>query len=457
MSSTPSLTEFNPNVIPQQIEVIRDIRKNFSYKDGMHEILLSGSIGSAKSIVLAHLAVTHCLLYKESVVCLARKAMPDLKDTIFQTILEHLDCEALVEGEDYIVNLSRTSIFFTANKSRIISRSWADKKFKKFRSITFSMLIIEELTENDNTYKEFYTEAIGRLNRLPHVPEQICIAATNPDSPAHWAYDYFIKKQGTNRHVYYSITTDNPFLPDSYIKQLKEIYDPKMARRMLYGEWLAITQDIIYHQYDSDVHFKKSESWEVINRLPIHICWDFNIGIGKPLSLCMFQYVGGKFHFFNECVVEGQRTEDSLEEIQHRGLLDYNCPYIVHGDATGRSNNTRSIRTDYDIIDKFLINYSSPKYGRLRVTIQVPRANPPLRKRHNTVNAQMRNANNKVNLYVYKECPNLDKGFSLTCLKKGGQYIEQEDYWQHETTAAGYGIVTVKAQEVLSTATSGGY
>ena len=457
MSSTPSLTEFDPKAVPYQYKVIKDIRQNFNYEDGMHEILLSGSVGSAKSLLLAHLAVTHCLLYPGARVCLARKAMPDLKDTIFETILEHLDCESLVEGEDYVVNLTATSIYFPRYKSKIISRSWADKKFKKFRSIAFSMLCVEELTENDNEYKEFYEEAIARLNRLEHVPEQVVICATNPDSPSHWAYDYFIKNQGKHRHVYYSVTTDNPFLPPSYKRQLEEIYDPKMARRMLYGEWLSITQDVIYHQYDSDVHYKKDKKWKVINGVPIHICYDFNIGLGKPFSVCAFQYVGGVFHFFTECVIEGQRTEDSLEEMATNGVFDHRCLYIIHGDCNGRSRDTRSPRSDYDIIDKFLRNYR-PKHGPMRVSIQVPRSNPALRHRHNTVNAQMRNALGHVKLYVYEGCETLDKGFSLTHLKKGGKYLEDDtDAFQHITTAAGYGIVTVKDNEKVQPSSVGGY
>jgi len=441
------------------------VRQKFDYTQGKHEILLSGAVGSAKSILMAHLVVTHCLLYPGARACLGRKALPDLKDTIFTKIIEHLDDESLVEGVDFTVNWTRASIKFS-NGSEIISRSWHDKKFKKFRSVELSFLAIEELTENDSNYKQFYTEASSRVGRLPHVPESVIISATNPDSPQHWAYEYFIKDTHPQKHVYYSVTTDNPFLPTWYKEQLERDLDPKEARRMIYGEWLSLTQDVIYHQYDSAVHFKKNIAWPVLPHVPIHLCYDFNIGWGKPLSACMFQVIDGIFHFFVETVVEGQRTEDSLEELNNRGLLNYPCRYIVHGDATGRSRDTRSKKTDYDIIEKYLRDYQQEYVdqngrkhkGRMRVTIDVPRANPPIRERHNKVNAQMRNAKGQVRLFVYKGCETLDKGFSLTALKKGGQYIEDDsEYYQHVTTAAGYGICAVKAQEQMSEASAWEY
>ena len=443
LQSTPSLTEFDPTIIPYQYQVIEDIRKNFDYSNGKHEILLSGSVGSAKSILMAHIAVTHCLLYSGARVCLGRKALPDLKDTIFTKIIEHLDDERIKEGRDYTVNWTRASIKFS-NGSEIISRSWADKKFKKFRSLELSALVIEELTENDSEYKQFYIEASARVGRLQHVPESFIIAATNPDSPSHWAYEYFINSDNPFRHVYYSVTTDNPFLPSWYIEQLKQQYDPKEAQRMIYGKWVSLISDVIYHQYDreGDTHFKKNIDWQVVPGVPIHICYDFNIGVGKPLSCCLFQYINGTFHFFDEIVIEGQRTQDSLEEMAARGLLDYPCTYIIHGDATGRHRDTRSRKSDYEIIENWLRNYHG-KHGLIRMQIDVPRANPPVRERHNKVNSVMRNEAGEVRLQIYKRCKVLDKGFRLTHLKKGGQYIESEDYYQHITTAAGYGILSV--------------
>jgi len=340
-SSTPSFTDFDPDVIPYQREVLRTIR-DYNYEKGILEVLLSGSVGSAKSLLMAHIALYHVITNAGARLLLGRKALPDLKDTIFQKVLEHIEGSPL---QSYIRSVNHTSpkIQFI-NGSEIITRSWADKKYKKMRSLELSAAIFEELTENNNDDAQAYTETKMRIGRLPHVKENFFISATNPDSPSHWVYKYFIEPKMSSRVVFYSVTTDNPFLPPQYIQQLKDELDPKLARRMIYGEWLEIASEVVYHAYDRDVNFRDKD-YEVDTFYPVHIAWDFNIGDGKPLSCCLFQYIDGKFHIFDEVVVEGMRTLDSCEELATRGLLDYRTKYIINGDASGKHRDTRTLRS----------------------------------------------------------------------------------------------------------------
>jgi len=250
--SQTNYSDFSPRVIPYQSAVV-DFLDEWDFSTGTPEILLSGSVGSAKSILMAHIAVRHCLENPGARVCLARKAMPDLKATIFKEILEHI-ADDFVEGKHYSVNNSSASITWF-NGSEIISRSWSDKKYKKVRSLKLSMVVIEELTENNDEDKEAFDNLKMRLRRIESVKENIFICATNPDSPAHFAHKYFFESDSPNRKVFKSITTDNPFLDPVYIEQLKADLDPKMARRMLYGEWLEIDADRVYHAYNPEKNF----------------------------------------------------------------------------------------------------------------------------------------------------------------------------------------------------------
>ncbi len=190
-SSTPSLLEFDPRFIPWQYRLVNDVRQNWDYSGGkVHEFLLSGSVGSAKSIIGAHLGLTHALLFPGSRGAICRKAMPMLRKTILTKLIEHIGMD-LIEGKDYEFNRSEL-VFTFDNSSQIICHSWADKNFKKARSLELSWAFIEELTENDDQFKGFYPELRMRVGRLPHVPENWIGAATNPDSPAHWAHKYWI-------------------------------------------------------------------------------------------------------------------------------------------------------------------------------------------------------------------------------------------------------------------------
>lgn len=433
LQSKPHLSQFDPTIIPYQIKAIKDLY-SFDYRLGTHEILLSGSVGSAKSVLMAHLVVRHCLENSGARVCLGRRALSDIKETIFRKILEHIS-EDLQEGVDFKVRYDSAKIKFT-NGSEIISRSWADKKFKKSRSLELSCLCIEELTENDDQDKEAFDELKMRVGRLPHIKQNFIICATNPDSPAHWAYKYFITSNAETRHVYYSVTSDNPFLPKSYIEQLEKDLDPKMAQRMIYGQWIEINEDVVYYAYSREKNFINQE-YRINKHFPIHWSFDFNIGLGKPMSMCLFQHINDTFHVFDEVIVEGARTLDILEELAGRGYLDRGQKIIVHGDATGMARSTSSLQSDYDIIRKFLSNYKN-----LNFEMQVPRSNPPIRTRHNIVNAYCQNSHEQVRLYVYKKCQTVDEGLRLTALKKGGNLVEDDSKrYQHVTTALGYGIV----------------
>lgn len=443
--STPSLGEFDPTIIPYQAQVIQDIDFNFNYGVGTHELLLSGSVGSAKSILMAHIMAKHALSNDGAQILMGRRSLGALRDTLYKKLIEHLTDEQLVEGYHWIPNDKECRVNFPPWGSQIIGGSWADAKYEKYRSLELSMAVFEELTENkiDDPFREIKM----RVGRLPHIKNNLIICATNPDAPSHWAYQYFIEanklKKHPTRHVYYSITTDNPFLPAWYIEQLRNDLDPKQARRMIYGEWIEISKDIIYHSYGTERSYR---DYKYIIRpdLPLMLAFDFNIGKGKPMSSIIGQYhpETDSYHWFDECIVHGARTFDIMEEIAGKGHLEHNGTIEIYGDATGDRNDTRSLQTDYDIIKGYLSKYRT-KDGRIPKWLMcVPRSNPSVRTRHNIVNGYCLNDLGKTRVFTYQDAKMLDKGMRLTSLVEGGQYTEDDSAeYQHCTTALGYCIV----------------
>lgn len=450
--SKPYLSGFNPYVIPYQGYLVDLVRSEWDYSKGNLEILLSGSFGSAKSIAMAHLAVTHCLLYPRARVCIARRALPDLKDTIFKEILEHMEGydeensegPQLVDGVHYTVNQSRAYIRFS-NGSEIISRSWADKKYKKGRSLKLSMLIIEELTENDSQDQEAFKTLKARIRRLPHVPENLMICATNPDEPDHWVYKYWMDSNDPCRKVFYSVTEDNPFLDPVYIEQLKRGYSPQEADRFLRGMWLSITGEGVYYNYDTARNFKRDDFYQWDLRYPISLMHDFNIGHGKPMSAAIGQHINGIFHIAKTFIIEGLNTPKLMDEIAASGIFELKAKLQVYGDAAGRNRDTRNSKSDYDIIEKFITNYVRQDGSFVEVEMNVPLSNPAIRTRHNKMNALFKNDLGEVKFYIYKDAKDLDEGLRLTKLKKGAHLIEDDSFkFQHVTTAVGYWVYYVQ-------------
>ena len=438
--SKPYLEAFNPYVIPMQGELM-DLTSEWDYDKSTLEIMLSGAYGSSKSIVVAHLVISHCLRNRGAVVCIGRRALPDLKKTFYSELCEHLISPGLQEGVHYRCNETRAEIYFPLTGSKVISASWADRKYKKFRSLKLSMFVLEEAAENDLQDREAFMTIKARLRRLPHVKENILIAITNPDSQEHWLYEYFIEgeKKFESRRVLYSVTTDNVFLDPIYVQQLLADLSPKEALRYIYGQWISLQEEVIYSCYDPELNYSKTD-YDVNTNHPIGISCDFNIGEGKPMSWVLFQFIEDHFHFFDETVIFSARTENSLNDLDERDLLSYPVTYQIYGDAAGKHKDTRSKRSDYQIIYEFL------EKANIQFEKKVLPSNPPIRKRHNTVNSYCLNALGKRRLTVYKKCKMLHKGMKLTKLKQGAGYIEDDSAsspWQHGTTALGYAVTAI--------------
>lgn len=449
--STPNLIEFNPTLIPFQHKVVYDIYNKLDFSIGTHEILMSGSIGSSKTTLCAHLIVRHCLENNKARVLIGRRALPDLKRTLFQKIVEHLDgIPTLILNRDYWVTETTATIVFR-NGSEILSGSWADKRYMKFRSLELSMAVIEEAVENTGDDYKAIQEIRQRVGRLAHIKMNMILYSTNPSSPSHELYKYFMDEKSETRHVYYSLTEQNPFLKPTYIEQLKKDLPPKEAERMLYGRWIEIDRERIYYAYNADINYKKTD-YAVRSNIAVSISFDFNIGLGKPMSVVLSQYdiIKDEFHFFDEVVIHGSRTEDALEDMAARGLLDFDVAYQIHGDATGAARSTNSKQSNYDVINQYLANYKNKNGLKLNYQVLVPRSNPPVRTRHNIVNAYCLNAKGEHRLFVYQKCKTLHEGMKLTALKKGAEYIEDDSKeYQHATTSCGYCVVYTSNNKVI--------
>jgi hypothetical protein len=450
--SIPIYSEYDPAVIPWQLKVVADIKYKYDYSIGTHEVLLSGAIGSGKSVLAAHLIIDHALRFPNSRIGIGRRSLPDLKATIFRTILEHIDDENVKPYVDKVLETS-AQVYLT-NGSTIEGVSWSDKRWAKLRSRVYSFFAFEEAIENEHDSLQAFVEIRQRVGRVPHVSENIILYCTNPGSPASHLYKYFFDEKQPTKHIYFSLTEQNPFLPKSYVEQLKRDLPFKEAERQIFGKWVEIDRERLYYAYNPDVNFKNTD-YIIDPKIPVSIAWDFNIGIGKPMSCILSQYnrPTDTFHFFDEVVIHGSRTEDILEELAARGYFEYvNVMWEIHGDATGGSRTTNSKWSNYDVIDQFLKLYRSKLDPLLKVRhkLLIPTQNPPIRERHNILNAYCKNAKGDVRLFIYKKCKIAHEGMRLTSLKKGAEYIEDDSKeYQHVTTAIGYRVVYTSQNKVI--------
>ena len=427
----PSFSEYNPHDLPWTSTAIEDVFHGFDYSLGIHEILCSGTVGSGKSLFGTHVGLRLVIEDPRSRVLLGRITMPDAKETIVATMKDHVEGD-FVEGRDYQFNeVKQKWVFF--NGAEIMTRTWHKKNFKSFRSLKLSVAIIEEATENEGDYWEVYNAIYSRLGRAK-AQKNIMMCLTNPDSPAHPLYKKMIlgSENDPLKHVYYSDARQNPYLEDWYIDNLMKNLSPIEVARLIEGKWVEDPKGGIYYNYKRERNYRK-DSYIFKLDYPIDLMFDFNIGHGKPMSMAIGQRIKDVFHVARTILLDGADTNDIMMEIIESKVLEKETWFRVFGDATGKSRDTRSKTNDYEIIESVL------RREGVSFEMNVPRANPPQRRRHNRVNAKCCNYEKKTQLYIYKDAEPADDGFRLTKLKKGGQYIEDDSLReQHVTTAIGY-------------------
>ena len=265
-----------------------------------------------------------------------------------------------------------------------------------------------------------------------HHPAQFLLTTT-VDDPGSALYDFLVENHNPElMDVFTATTYDNlTNLPVGYIDRLKAIHTSRNFDRMVLSKWVNLEGANIYHSFDRSLHI--TDEAEFNPKLNLAWTHDFNIGEGKPISSLLGHIIpnpGGnpEVHFFDEIVIESADTNDVIREFESRDYKSRSkASTIIYGDASGKSKDTRSKSTDYQL-------FREAGFPNQRV----PLKNPPIRTRHNTVNTMLKNADGVVRVKINPRCKTFIKGLETGRLKKGAGYIEHEDYHQHVVTAAGY-------------------
>lgn len=289
------------------------------------------------------------------------------------------------------------------------------------------------LDEVWQTQREAFS-LIQARTRDPRMETHRGLLTTTLDDPQSWMYEVFVDGYDKKRmRVIYATTHDNAHnLPDDYVDGLRSTYSARLFQRMVEAKWVSLEAGHIYYAFNRTRNV--DESADYIEGLPILWSHDQNIGQGKPMSSCLCQIAKGEgpdgkvrpeLHVFDEIVLESSDTRDAIKEFEGRGYGPDGT--IIHGDASGRARDTRSKTSDYGILRD--AGYTAQR---------VPTKNPPIRTRHNVVNRLLQSADGDVRLLVHPRCKNVIKGLETGKLKGGANYLEEETYSQHVTTALGY-------------------
>lgn len=246
------------------------------------QVLLSGAFGTGKTLVGCEKGYRFNQMYPGNRGLIVRKTFTDVKSTtVSQTLLEdvippshivdHNQSEHVIEhytGEKTPDGEPVTSeIFYHGLDSG--RKTGDDDLPRKIGGMEFGWIFVDEASELS---KGEWTQLMGRLRfdgrRVGDyeykVPFRQIFAATNPEHPGHWMYQWFFED---NRGTYFTLRMDdNPYLAEDYVRDNKENYSGVYYDRYILGKWVG-AEGLIYDEWDADVHHPEPSelpgNWEV--------------------------------------------------------------------------------------------------------------------------------------------------------------------------------------------------
>ena len=396
--------------------------------------IYQGGFGSGKTYAGALLGVMLCIMFPGIKGLVVAQTYPKLIDTTLEMWKNHLCSAGMFEHKHWNYNITDKILKFK-NGSVVYFRQCAEPE--KLRSLEVGFIEIEEAS--DLTEVSFL-ELLGRLRQSElrggaKLPRRRLFCHTNPEANKGWIWKHFVEKtkqtveysdettefnvsghtgktryirkvieedvEGKKVRVCYRLvlapTIQNFHNDDSYIANMKAVFDPEMYRIMVMGEFGYYTSGLVTKGFCRE---RQVVPLAYNPQYPLHITCDFNV---DPNCWFIAQHYDGNIYFLDEIVQEHTNTELCMMQFMRKYPPHEFKNIIINGDASGGNNSTSAVRGDNYAIMLNLLRangYSAKPYPEIRSK------NPDIIQRINAWNAKMCNAYGEYSIYfnaVYED------------------------------------------------------
>lgn len=247
-------------------------------------IILEGGRGSTKTSVSSLKLVYHCISEENCSAIILRKYQNTLRNSVFKEIKKASSRLGLVEGTDYIANVSPMKITYFNGNSIFFAGTDDIEKLKGFIDETrpIKILWIEEASEFEND--DDFQQAIATFSRGNN-DYFISIFTYNPPKNKYsfinqWSENMKLRKDVLYSHTDYR-TVPTKWLGQRFIDEAERLkkYDEKRWRWIYLGEVIGIEGLI----YNPDLFIIEKPNYIEENKLKI-IYVDFAIDCGHQTS-----------------------------------------------------------------------------------------------------------------------------------------------------------------------------
>jgi hypothetical protein len=268
-----------------------------------------------------------------------------------------------------------------------------------------------------------WRKCLARCRRKKPDGEKNTLAIATTPEGFRFVYETWQKQKnavGKGYTLYRAPTSSNPFLPDGYIDQLRDIYPANLLDAYLEGLFVNLTSGAVYPDFDRRLNHTDAE---IVMGEPLHVGIDFNV-YNCTAVVCADRMD----HPMVLDELTGVRDTPALARMLIERFPTNHL--TVYPDASGQAHKT--------------VNASLSDLQILRdhgLTVCVNSTNPHVKDRVNAVNAQVLNGVGTRGLLVNtRKCPIVTECLEQQVFDKNGE-PDKASGKDHAPDALGYFIV----------------
>lgn len=253
--------------------------------------------------------------------------------------------------------------------------------------------------------------------------------------------------------TYRGSTKENPRMLEFYERQ-KRLLTPDLAQQYLEGEAISLRGARVYPQYEPDIHIFPAV--KLIEHEPLCLSLDFNIEPGMHGLIGQYDRVHDIFNVSHELYARRLTVVKLLEmfiryiRTEAGGFDKYGPDVEVYGDATGGREWEGVGETDYTILQQVFENNNIP------YRIRVPRKNPFVVDRLNSVNVALCDMEASSHVRIAQQCEHLRDDLLRQKRDEFGQVDKTERKLSHSADAFGYWCYYIRPARVIPVSRVGG-
>ena len=315
----------------------------------MDAVICDGAVRSGKTLSMSlGFILWACRSFSGGAFALCGRTITSLRRNVITPLLPMLKDYGLTFSEKISANYIDVTLLSRTNRFYIFGGK-DESSAALIQGMTLSGVFFDEVALMPRSFVE---QAIARCSVSGSKMWFNC----NPDTPAHWFYNEWIKKHDEKRALYIHFTMDdNPSLTTALKSRYKRLYTGAFYERFVLGRWTASYGavypmfDMKHHVYSGDVECERfiiSCDYGTVNPSSFGL-WGLHSGVWYRI----------KEYYYSSKREGAQRTDEehyaALEELAggrniEKVIVDPSAASFI--ECIRRHSRFRVVKADNDVI-----------------------------------------------------------------------------------------------------------